>query len=234
MFLALYLWSPQAGTIHWALLYALLGLQELLLIGLPAIFLYLRTDESRAHLFAQWRLPASVPVGLTSLAAVSFTLASLVVAGLWVGVLQRIGLQVPLEVDAIVPRGGAELAVSLLAAALLPALCEELMFRGILFNWVERKWGARSAVLATSCLFAALHFNLMGFASFLLIGLLLASLRRKHGGIVLPILFHAVYNAVVLLMNTMGVNPSPQAVMLCVGVFIAVSSVLLRKERLTQ
>lgn len=226
----LFLATPET-PLAWPAFYALLGLQEVLLMGLPAYLLYQRTEESRERLRRSLSLPDSLSAGLTSMAAICYTLASLLVISVWFTLLQSLGVQVPSQVDTIVPQGGAQLAAALFAAALLPAVCEELLFRGILFDWIERRWGARQAVLITSLAFSALHLTLLGFASLMMIGLFLATLRRKYGGILLPMLFHALYNAAVLALNTLNANPSPQTVMLCAGVFIAVSYLLFRKER---
>lgn len=229
----LILWRFPQGGIRWPWLYSLLSLQEVLLMGLPALLMYLKSEASILRLRERLAKPNPEQAGLTSLAGVSFTLASLLVVGVWYGLIQQVGFQLPLEVDTIVPESVGELAVALVAAAFLPALCEELFFRGILFDWLQRRWGDRWAVWVSAILFSALHFSLLGFASLLLIGWFLARLRLRYGGLVLPMLFHGVYNASVLLMNTYEAQPNPTTIMLCAGVFILTSYFLLRRGKAT-
>lgn len=227
----LLLQPPAEDALSWPAAYGLLALQEILLIGLPAWLIYMRNQHSRERLKESLHRPEVLQVGLVSLAAVSFTLASLLVSGFWLSLLQSIAIEVPLQMETIVPKSGGELAAALLVAALLPAVCEELLFRGLLFDWLEQKWGRRLAVWVSAFLFSALHFSVIGFGSLLAIGLYLGALRRRYGGVLLPMLFHALYNAAVLVLNTLNANPSPQAVMLCGVVFAGVSSALFRKER---
>ena len=46
---------------------------------------------------------------------------------------------------------------ALLASAIFPAISEELVFRGILFRWIEEFGGSWLALLVTSALFGAAH-----------------------------------------------------------------------------
>ena len=49
------------------------------------------------------------------------------------------------------------LAASLLGSALFPAVSEEMLFRGVLFRWIEEFGGSWAALLVTSMLFGAAH-----------------------------------------------------------------------------
>jgi hypothetical protein len=58
----------------------------------------------------------------------------------------------------IVGAGDASsLVAALIASALFPAVSEELVFRGILFRWLEEWGGSWVALLLTSALFGAAH-----------------------------------------------------------------------------
>jgi membrane protease YdiL (CAAX protease family) len=46
---------------------------------------------------------------------------------------------------------------ALLASAIFPAVSEEMLFRGILFRWLEEFGGSWAALLVTSALFGAIH-----------------------------------------------------------------------------
>ena len=52
-----------------------------------------------------------------------------------------------------------ELLLALVTAALFPAVSEELVFRGVLFRWIEEFSGSWSALLLTSAFFGAAHLG---------------------------------------------------------------------------
>lgn len=76
--------------------------------------------------------------------------------------LQSYWMEIPVELlealeEALRPSGPVELVGILVAAALTPAVCEEVVFRGmILQSW--RRWPAVLAVGANALLFGAIHW----------------------------------------------------------------------------
>ena len=210
--------------------YLAIGLQELLLIGFPALLFAHRSQASKERYQALWEKPGSYTVGLVSLAAVAFSLASVMVASLWFILLEGIGMQVPLEVSFIKPNNLAEYALAFICAALIPAFSEEIMFRGHILTLLRGRMGDRLACLVGGLLFAVLHFSLQGFASLAVIGMFLSLLVLRYKGIWLSIIFHALYNAVVILLNSLSAQPSVQMVMLSTGVFTALCYLLFKKE----
>jgi membrane protease YdiL (CAAX protease family) len=52
-----------------------------------------------------------------------------------------------------------ELLAAVITSAIFPAISEELMFRGILFRWIEEFGGSWVALLLTSILFGAIHLK---------------------------------------------------------------------------
>jgi len=86
--------------------------------------------------------------------------------------------------------------VNLLMIAVLPALGEELFFRGIiqrLFGEITRSHHA--AIWITAILFSALHFQFLGFFPRVLLGVFFGYLLQWSGTIWLPIAAHFVNNA---------------------------------------
>ncbi len=80
-----------------------------------------------------------------------------------------------------------------MAYAVLPALCEEFVYRGILCHEYE-KGGVHRAILASSFFFALLHFNLSNFPTYFLAGIVLALTLYATRSLPGAILAHFLYN----------------------------------------
>lgn len=90
---------------------------------------------------------------------------------------------------------GAAAALFILAVFFAP-VTEELVFRGWLYTGLRYNWGVWPALLATSALFAAAHYertHLYALAVFP-IGLALGVIRECTGSVRASIFFHAINN----------------------------------------
>jgi sodium transport system permease protein len=89
----------------------------------------------------------------------------------------------------------------LLVMAVVPALCEELAFRGFIlsgFRHLGSKW--RAIALASLC-FALAHAILQQSMVAFLVGMVIGYLAVQSGSILPCMLFHAVHNSLALLMG---------------------------------
>ena len=100
------------------------------------------------------------------------------------------------------PRTFEEAILSVAAIALMPALCEETLFRGIVLPSLARM-GAAVALLGSAALFALIHidtvsagpvFYRLPFA--FAVGLGLAALRLRTGSLLPSMVAHAVLNTI--------------------------------------
>jgi membrane protease YdiL (CAAX protease family) len=82
--------------------------------------------------------------------------------------------------------------------SLLPAVCEELMCRGLIYRGLEGRWGARAAVAGSTLVFALLHLDLAQGAAVLVVGWYLAELRRRSGSVWAPVAAHLCNNLVAI------------------------------------
>lgn len=88
----------------------------------------------------------------------------------------------------------------LLALALLAGVGEELLFRGWLQVWLTGYMGPIGALVTASVLFGAVHAVTRAYAVLAtLIGALLGALLIWSDGVLAPILVHALYDFVALL-----------------------------------
>lgn len=88
------------------------------------------------------------------------------------------------------------------AVAFLPAACEELFFRGLVFTSLYAHGGPKRALLLSAFLFAAAHFNPWQLPALFALGLLLAALTYWSHSIYPAMLAHCLNNA----LSIAGVN----------------------------
>jgi membrane protease YdiL (CAAX protease family) len=92
-----------------------------------------------------------------------------------------------------------ELLLTLGLVAVIPAVGEELFFRGTIQQLIRTKWGPHVAVWLTALIFSAIHFQFYGFVPRMLLGALMGYLLVWSGSLWYPILAHFVNNGTVVL-----------------------------------
>jgi membrane protease YdiL (CAAX protease family) len=93
-----------------------------------------------------------------------------------------------------------EMIVVLFTVALLPAVAEELVFRGILLNDLTKTFNnVHVSVFVSAFVFSFIHFQFFGFFPRLLLGIVLGYLYITSGNILISMLMHFTNNAVVVL-----------------------------------
>jgi membrane protease YdiL (CAAX protease family) len=93
------------------------------------------------------------------------------------------------------------LAWGIFFIAILPPIFEELAFRGYLFNLLKRVTNARNTIIATSFLFALVHFSFISIIWIFPFGLLLGYLRNKYNTLWLGMIIHFIHNLIVFLLD---------------------------------
>ncbi len=150
--------------------------------------------------------PSLPALGLRRPAAGPLLLAGVGALGLWIPLLALDTLrarllsdpeQEALFFDLVRPGWGGN-ALVFASLALLPALWEELAFRGILQPALTRAWGARAAIPLTALAFALFHRSAAQFLVPLLLGLGLGWLRWRTDCLWPSCLAHALHNALTI------------------------------------
>jgi membrane protease YdiL (CAAX protease family) len=101
------------------------------------------------------------------------------------------------EVEAILTlQNLKDYLIALLVMALIPAVCEEALFRGGLQNYLTR-WSKNPwlSIVIVSVLFSAAHFSFYGFLSRLFLGIVLGFIYHYSGRLWLSITAHFLNNA---------------------------------------
>ena len=79
--------------------------------------------------------------------------------------------------------------------ALLPALCEELAFRGFLLTGLQKSFRPRTAVLLCRFLYAIYHMNVFRFLPAFFLGVVLGLLTVRSKSLVPAMMFSFLHNA---------------------------------------
>jgi membrane protease YdiL (CAAX protease family) len=88
------------------------------------------------------------------------------------------------------------LFVNLAVIAVIPAFCEEFLFRGLLISWLKKQISnIHIVVILSACIFSAIHLQFYGFVPRFLLGLYLGYLFVWTGSIWVSILAHFINNA---------------------------------------
>lgn len=93
------------------------------------------------------------------------------------------------------PSSGGELVLSFLTLCVLPAVGEELLFRGAL-QGLMRPCGSPVAVFAPALLFALLHLNLAQGITAFVCGLFLGWLTERTGSVLPGMMLHFINNCI--------------------------------------
>jgi len=93
---------------------------------------------------------------------------------------------------------GGSLLWLLFLAALSPAICEELFFRGFLLTGLRTRLSKWQSIIISALLFGALHMIIYQFVSVTLLGILLAWLAWETGSLLPGIMLHFLNNALAL------------------------------------
>lgn len=170
-------------------------LYYILFVALP-VMLYARRDPGIASHLRIEPLKGRV-AALSVLTAAVAVLFINCVSQLWFILIQCMGGTIPAS-GVAVPTTVRGLASAVILSAVLPGICEELLFRGLMLSaWEER--GSLRAITTVSLLFTLLHGNLLGIPSEFICGVLLACIVISSGSLFAGMVFHTVFNSTLLI-----------------------------------
>jgi len=110
--------------------------------------------------------------------------------------------------EALRPKGALDALLSVAAIAVIPALCEETLVRGIVLPSLLRVAGPVGAVVISAVVFAVIHLDLYRTVFTLVLGLALGLLRVRTGSLVACIVAHAALNALTFAVVPFADDPS--------------------------
>jgi uncharacterized protein len=100
--------------------------------------------------------------------------------------------------------------VVFLVVAFVAPLCEEIVYRGLLWEAVERRWGRWVALAATTVVFALAHLEVARIPLLLVAAIPIGLARLYSGGLLASIVAHQVTNllpGIAIMLGLAGVLP---------------------------
>lgn len=180
------------------------------LLALPALLVLARARSARRAAFGRGVVTRRTLV-----------LSILLGAALWVGSIGLIELQSlllppsPEYLDlfrrlhaALAPTGPVDGLVSLLVIAVLPALCEELVMRGVLLTSLAVLVGPSPAVGLTAAAFGLIHFDRIRLLFTFVLGLILGFLRVRTRSLWPSVAAHVTINALTFALAPLVDDPT--------------------------
>jgi membrane protease YdiL (CAAX protease family) len=124
-------------------------------------------------------------------------IAFVVVMHLYFGFLSSLGVPMIQSTEAVM-EAGWPIWTAFVLVSVMPAVFEELGFRGVIQSSLERIFNARDAWLIQAALFSLLHLSPLVFPSHFAMGLAFGWMRMRSRSLYPSILLHAAWNALVV------------------------------------
>jgi len=109
--------------------------------------------------------------------------------------------------------GSFAIALLVVGSVIGAPLSEELIFRSVMFQATRRRFGVVAGLVVSSLLWAYVHTTALGAPQALFglvaLGLWLAGAFHRTGSLVVPLVGHATYNALVVTVQVLGPSPTP-------------------------
>lgn len=125
--------------------------------------------------------------------------------------------------DGYIPQNPWELAAAMVVIAIIPAVFEEFLLRGIVYG-VMAEFNTTAAAVFTTVMFALMHGSAAGFFGYLFLGIVLVFVLRRTGSLYACMALHLVNNVTALLLSYFsgGLLQTPLATigLFCLGAAI--------------
>jgi membrane protease YdiL (CAAX protease family) len=148
----------------------------------------------------RWRTPTRGPVGLvfagilTWFACVPMVLASSVLAK---NLLRAEGSSNPvltIIMEAVRSHNAMAAILFVVAVGVLPAICEETLFRGFLYTSLRWRFGAFQSMLLSAFLFSAVHMDPGAFLPLFVLGFAFAFVFERTRSLIPSMIAHCMWN----------------------------------------
>jgi hypothetical protein len=231
--------EANADSFRWLTLFG-----QILLLLVPTIVLT-RIRHAGEHNFFRFSPPDTRMLGLTIIGV--FSLQQVLQGYLLLQdsiplpealreVIDRISLQIEETYRILIEAHSApELLLVMLVVAVVPAITEELLFRGLIQRNIEKSTGGLRAAFITGVVFAAFHLNPFTLVALAALGIYFGYVVYRSNNITLAILAHFFNNGLAVFVYYAGFNedfvalspaeaPAPEVVLANSGLFLVIFS----------
>lgn len=164
---------------------------EIIVIGLPAgLFIAYGAEDKKAALKIK-----SLPVmDMILVGGMAFTGYGVIIFVnlVWYALLSQFGQPLTQDVPPITT--GMEFWVAVAALGIVPAFCEELLFRGVLLSAYESRLKWAPAIIMVGIMFAAYHVLLLTIPAIILLGIMITFVVYRTRSIWAGVLYHFIHN----------------------------------------
>ncbi|MGN1144881.1 MAG: HAD hydrolase-like protein [Acetatifactor sp.] len=99
----------------------------------------------------------------------------------------------------------AHLLVGLICYGVITPIAEEILFRGVVYNYIRRFWNVSLGILISSLVFALYHMNSVQGTYAFVMGCLMAYAYEYFGSFKIPVLMHITANLMAYLLTYTGI-----------------------------
>ena len=222
-------WFIGQSSMHWDLSRGII-ITQLLCVALPAV-LMVRWLGLPVMERLQFRRPALTDLGLGIVAGTLAPCLSMLVADAQSGLIP-VSTKTLEQLDQMLPMD-QPLWVLICLIAILPGLCEEVLFRGAILGLLRKSVGPTARCIIVAVLFGLLHLSLMRIMPTATLGLLLTAAALRTRSIWVPIAMHVINNGLVITLASLElVGPDSLGVGLqLTGAALAIGAVALMGRR---
>ncbi|MDR0448317.1 MAG: CPBP family intramembrane metalloprotease [Treponema sp.] len=125
--------------------------------------------------------------------------------------------------------------LAVITIVIIAPIAEELLFRGLILDGLKNNYSKRKAIIISSLLFGAIHFNLQQFTSAFIIGLFAAWICINTNSILLCIFIHFFNNILYTITVRYGsiipmTEDYQRLLYLLAGIVLFISGIILLKK----
>ena len=110
-----------------------------------------------------------------------------------------------------------ELAGVIVVVAIVPAICEETLFRGLVQTNLRRLAGPAAGLVYTGLIFGVYHLNPFFVVPLILVGIYFSFLRERSANILIPMVAHCTNNCVSVLTEYFAGDKAAQETLPFIG-----------------
>ena len=174
--------------------------QIVIMFGIPLIMLLLAQKINHQPFSIRqvnkevvWQRISMKNIFLCFVLGVCLYLLNIFIASVFGMLLRSFGYQFSTSENAF--DGYSGLAISIVLTAVLPAICEEFLHRGVLLNGMIKQFGVKKAILWSSILFGLMHMNVGQFFYATILGWFMAVTALSASSLWASIIVHFTNNA---------------------------------------